>query len=100
METKGSGLCDDAGHASNPWNNRCDELAVIESKRISGLTQEEKKTDKNCSLCKEYVNGNCSAMRGALCEDYIPVYCRTSEEVWPEYGMATEIKMKLQQKER
>ncbi len=28
------GLCDDAGHAENPYNNRCDELAVLESKKF------------------------------------------------------------------
>lgn len=31
--TEGYGACDDAGHASNPYNNRCDELAVAESKK-------------------------------------------------------------------
>ena len=30
---KGYGACDDAGHASNPYNNRCDELAVAESRK-------------------------------------------------------------------
>ncbi|MCI5929105.1 MAG: hypothetical protein MRZ73_11335 [Pseudoflavonifractor capillosus] len=30
---EGYGACDDAGHASNPYNNRCDELAVAESRK-------------------------------------------------------------------
>ena len=33
-ETEESGLCDDAGHAENPYNNRCDELAVMESRKF------------------------------------------------------------------
>ena len=28
------GLCGDAGHAENPYNNRCDELAVQESRKF------------------------------------------------------------------
>ena len=35
-ETEASGLCDDAGHAENPYNNRCDELAVMESRKYKG----------------------------------------------------------------
>ena len=31
---EGYGACDDAGHASNPYNNRCDELAVAESQKF------------------------------------------------------------------
>ena len=31
---EGYGACDDAGHASNPYNNRCDELAVAESRKF------------------------------------------------------------------
>ncbi|MBR1690897.1 MAG: hypothetical protein IJ713_09025 [Oscillibacter sp.] len=33
-ETKASGLCDDGGHAENENNNRCDELAVAESRKF------------------------------------------------------------------
>ena len=29
-----SGLWDDAGHAENPYNNRCDQLAVAESQKF------------------------------------------------------------------
>lgn len=36
-ETEQSGLCDDAGHAENPYNNRCDELAVSECQRLKPL---------------------------------------------------------------
>ncbi len=28
-----SGACDDAGHAENEYNNRCDQLAVMESQK-------------------------------------------------------------------
>ena len=31
---EGYGACDDAGHADNEFNNRCDELAVMESKKF------------------------------------------------------------------
>ena len=34
VRTQRCGLCDDAGHAENPYNNRCDELAVMESKKF------------------------------------------------------------------
>ena len=36
-DTAGRGgiqACDDAGHASNPYNNCCDELAVAESRKF------------------------------------------------------------------
>ena len=28
------GACEDAGHAENPYNNRCDELAVMKSQKF------------------------------------------------------------------
>ena len=31
---EGYGACEDAGHAENPYNNRCDELAVAESQKF------------------------------------------------------------------
>ncbi len=31
---EGYGACDDVGHAENEYNNRCDELAVKESKKF------------------------------------------------------------------
>ena len=31
---EGYGACGDAGHADNEYNNRCDELAVMESRKF------------------------------------------------------------------
>ena len=80
------------GHAENPYNNRCDELAVAQSKRAA----ENKLIEASCQTCMRMANGECGGMSKEPCEDYRARYIATKmeQENAPKYGDATAFRIR------
>ena len=90
------------GHASNPYNNRCDELAVAQSQKHKqepcvAFDEPKEKKFPSCENCMLPMQDKCQgSLENKACEDYRPRYIASKEEMenWPAYGDATAFRMK------